>query len=52
MTSVYVMEYHSVTRKGESVPEQRPDTVLRLVRSLIGDVLYIKTVQCSHAQEA
>lgn len=52
MTSVDVLEYHAVTRKGESVPEQRPETVLRLMRSLIEDMLYIKTVQSSHAQEA
>lgn len=52
MTSVDVMEYRAVTRKGESVPEQRPETMLRLVRSLIEDMLYIKTVQCSRAQEA
>lgn len=44
MTSVDVMEYYAVTRKGEFV--------LRLVRSLIEDMLYIKTIQCSHAQEA
>lgn len=46
------MEYHAVTRKGESVPKQRPETLLRLTRPLIEDTLYMKPVQCSHVQEA